>query len=252
VPPEIAPRLRELRARARGAVLASRVVQVRVVPLVDVVASGEPVPVRILFRNLTAARLSAPRTAAGSSDALLVLEVRREDLDVFGNRRTSEFTVRAPLPEDLVVPPGGEREVQVSIAAELVQLEHEGVTIVHVGGSFRPVVIRVGETEIFDAVPVTPAPVRVLARGYEPLAEDPLGSLRKAIAKRSPAHVMTCAELVAPADREAAREALRQGAAEDAELAPYLRTVLDRLDEVDRPARTAESSRTAAPGGAPR
>ena len=74
--------------------------------------------------------------------------MRREDLDVFGNRRTSEFTVRAPMPDDLVVPPGGEREFQVSIAADLVALEHEGVTIVRVGGTFRPVAIRVGETDL--------------------------------------------------------------------------------------------------------
>ena len=247
VPPELKPRFREIQARARGAVLAAKVVRVRVVPLRDVVASGDPVPVRIFIQNLTPTPLRAPRTSPGSSDSLIVLELRREDLDVFGNRRTSEFTLRAPIPDDLVVPPGGEREFQVSIAADLVALEHEGLTVVRIGGTFRPVEIRVGETELFDAVPIESAPVRVLARGYEPLAVDPLESLKKAVARRSPVHVMTCAELLAPADRDAARAVLREAEAKDRELAPFLRTVLERLDEVDRPPPQRNSADAAGP-----
>lgn len=239
VPPELEPRFRELRARARGAVLASKIVRIRAVPLKDVVATGEAVPVRILVRNLSSAELRAPQTLPGSSDALFVLEVERSDVDLLGGRRTTVFTVRAPLPADLSIAPGGEREVQVSIAPELVALEHEGVTLVRIGGTFRPVSIQVGETEVFDAIPIEPARVRVLPQGFEPLAADPLASLRAAVAKRSPRHVMTCVELLAPTDRAEARALLEAAAGRDAELAPYLRPVLERLDEMERPAASA-------------
>jgi len=145
VPTELEARFRELRARARDSIVALKVVQVRAVPVRDVVADGEPVPVRILLRNVSAAELRSPRTEGGSSSALFVLEVSKEDRDLWGNVRASEFSLRAPVDQDLVIPPGGVREVQVSIAPDLVRLTHDGFSVLRIGGSFRPVVLRVGQ-----------------------------------------------------------------------------------------------------------
>lgn len=235
VPAELEPRFRELRLRARTAVVADRIVQLRALPVKDVVGDGDPVPVRITIRNLSAADLRSPQRESGSSDAMFVLAVVREDWDVYGNVRSSEFTLRAPLTEDLSVPPSGEREVQVTIGPDLVELTHEGFSVFRIGGTFRPVVIRVGASEFFDALPIEPATVRVLQRGWDQLAADPVASLRKAVAKRSPPHVLAAAELVAPVDRAEARTILRDAAERDPPLTFVLRAALARLDVLDTP-----------------
>jgi hypothetical protein len=235
VPPDLESRVRELRVRARAAVVTDKVVRIRAVPVKDVVSDGEPVPVRIVVHNLSAATLRAPRREGGSSDALFVVSVVREDHDVYGNVKTSEFTVRAPLSDDLEVPAGGEREVHVSIDPDLVALRHEGLSVFRVGGTFRPVAVRVGESEFFDALPIEPATVRVLQKGYEQLAQDPLASLRKAVARRSPPHVLAAAELVPATQRDEARSALRDAAERDDGLAFCLRAALARLDALDQP-----------------
>lgn len=245
-PAEIDARLRELRTRARAAIVGERIVALRAVPVKDVVADGDPVPVRILLRNLSAAELTSPRQEKDSSAALFVLSVTREDRDVYGNARTSEFTLRAPVEDDLVLAPGAEREVHVTIAPDMVRLGHEGFSVFRIGGAFRPVVVRVGDAELFDALPIEPALVRVFQKGYEPLAADPLSALRKAVARRSPPHVLVAAELVAAADRAEARTILREGAERDPPLAFCLNAALARLAELEAP-----PSRAAARGTRP-
>ncbi|MCE9637637.1 MAG: hypothetical protein K8T90_18210 [Planctomycetes bacterium] len=236
VPAEFEQRLRELRVRARSAVVTEKIVKLRAVPVKDVVTDGDPAPVRIVLRNLSTAELRSPRREGDSSDALFVLQISREDRDVYGNVKTSEFTLRAPVTQDLAIPPGGERDVSVTIGADLVKLSHEGFSVFRIAGSFRPVAIRVGETEFFDALPIEPAIVRVFQKGYEPMAVDPLASLRKAVAKRSPPHVLVAAELLAPSEREEGREVLRGAIEKDEPLAFVLRAALTRLDQLDAPA----------------
>jgi len=250
VPAELEGRFRDLRVRARAAVVTDKIVKLRAVPLKDVVADGDPLPLRILIRNLSAADLRSPLREGGSSDALFVLQVSREDRDVWGNVRTSEFTMRAPLVADLAIPPGGEREVQVTIGPDLVALRHGGFSVFRVGGVFRPVAVRVGESEFFDALPIEPALVRVFQRGYEPMAADPLSSLRSAVAKRSPPHVLVAAELLAPAERAEGRAVLSGALERDPPLEFVLRTALARLDELDLPAGSAAAA--ALPAGGPR
>jgi hypothetical protein len=48
----------------------------------------------------------------------------------------------------------------------------------------------------------------VLPQNYEPIAADPLGSMRKAAAAVAPVHLLVAAEFLAPADRRAAVEVL--------------------------------------------
>ncbi|MCG3135871.1 MAG: hypothetical protein HMLKMBBP_03647 [Planctomycetes bacterium] len=232
-PDDIAERLRAVRAKARGAVVAEKVMELRAVPEKDAVASGEPVPVRVVLRNLSNAPVDVPRRDGKSSDALFVLEIEREDWDVFGNRRASSFTVRAPLRADVDLPPGGEREAHVTIDASLLEVKHQGFSVMRIGGVLRPVVVRIGDSEFFDALPVEPALVRVFLPGWEPLAADPVASLRRAIQKRSPAHVLTATELVAAAERGEARRLLAEAADADPPLAGVCRAALARLDALE-------------------
>ena len=248
VPAELETKFRELRVRARSAVVTDRIIEIRALPVKDVVADGDDIPLRIALANLSAADIRSPRRESGSSDALFVLSVLREDWDIYGNVRSSEFTLRAPVTEDLAIPPSGEREVQVTIGAEYVKLTHEGFSVFRIGGIFRPVVVRVGESEFFDALPIEPATVRVFQKGYEQLAADPLSALRKAIAKRSPPHVLAAAELLAPVERAEARQILTAAAEHDPPLAFVLRASLARLDVLDAPVRAERAPPSAVPG----
>ncbi len=233
VPSELEPAFRDLRAKARAAVVASKICRVRALAEKDAVADGDEIRVRIAFSNVSGATLRVPRSQKGTSDALLLLTIAREDYDVYGNARSSDFTLPVPVAEDLVLDPGQTREERIVVPADAAKLTHRGFSILEVRGTFRPVSIRVGDSEFFDAIPVEPARVRVFMKGYEPLAADPLGSLRKSVEKRSPPHLLTCAELLAPTDRAEARTILTAAKEKDEELAPAIDAALARLQALD-------------------
>jgi hypothetical protein len=229
VPPETESALRGLRAKARSSVVVTKVCRVRAIPDKDAVADGTAVPLRIEFANLSTATLSVPRAQKGTSDTLVILTLTRADYDVWGNERSSNYTLPVQVKEDLVLDPGCTHEVRLTIPAEMAKLSHQGFSVLELSGTFRPVVMRVGQTEFFDAIPIGKATVRVFLAGFEPLALDPLGSLKKAVAKRSPPHILTCAELLSPADRAEARAFLEAAKAKDGELAQVIDASLARL-----------------------
>ncbi len=228
-PEEMQGPLRDLRAKARTAVVASKIASVRAIPEKDVVAAGASVPLRIEFKNLSTSTLRAPRAQKGTSDAVVILTLLRTDFDVFGNERSTRYTLRVPIARDIELAPGATLETKYVMPASMTQLDQEGFSVIELSGSFRPVTLRVGDTEFFDAIPLVPAKVRVFMAGFEPLAADPLGSLKKAVAKRSPPHLMTAAELLAPSDRSAARAFLLDAKAADPPLAPSIDAALKRL-----------------------
>jgi hypothetical protein len=221
--------LREIRAKARASVVSSKVCRVRVIPGKDAVADGSPIPLTIEFANVSSATLTVPKAGKGTSDALVILTLTRQDYDIFGNSRSFDYTLPVPVREDLVLEPGRTHEVRLSIPADMAKLVHKGFSVMQLSGQFRPVVLRVGETEFFDAIPIEKASVRIFLAGYEPLAEDPLGSLQKAVAKRSPPHILTAAELLAPRDREAARTFLAAAKAKDPDLTQVIDASLARI-----------------------
>ena len=237
VPVEMDAAFREMRAKARGAVVASKVARITAIPEKDAVSDGSELPLRIEFQNLSTATLHIPRTEKGASDAALVLTLTREDWDVYGNVRSSDLTMRAPVTADLAIAPGASDGVRLVVPAEMAKLSHEGFSVLRLGGTFRPVVLRVGETELFDALPIEAASVRIFQRGYEALADDPLGSLAKAIEKRSPPHILTSTELLAPRDRPEAVRLLEAAATRDAELRFALEAALARLRATAAPVR---------------
>lgn len=228
-PDELANALRALRSKARAALVGTQIVDAAVLPRVDAVASGTGFGIQVLFTNRSTGELRIPARLEKSSQALLLLELFRRDIDVFGNSGTTRLPLRVPLEGDLFIPPGGRVAVDVAIPPALTRFTHQGFAVLDVTGSFRPVVLQVGDTEFFDALELAPAPVRVFMPGFEQLTKDPLSSLEKAIAKRSPPHILTAAELLAPADREQALALLSRASSRDPELAFVLEAATKRL-----------------------
>jgi hypothetical protein len=233
VPSELEGSFRDLRSKARAAVVMTKVCRVRVLADKDAVADGDEIRMRIEFANVSPATLRLPRAQKGTSDALVVLNLVREDYDVFGNARSSDFTLPVPVEEDIVLAPGATQETPFTIPAEMAKLSHQGFSVIDLAGKFRPVSIRVGDTEFFDAIPIEKATVRVFMKGYEPLAADPLGSLKKAVEKRSPPHLLTAVELLAPADRAAAKAFLETAKEQDEELSGFVGAALARIAALD-------------------
>lgn len=229
-PPEIERRLRTLRTKARETLLSEQIARLSVLPDRDAVADGDAVRGVVRVQNRSSAPVRVARTADDSSASLFLLEIVRNDYDVYGNVRTTEFTERVVLEEDVDLGPGGVGEVPFTIPADSVRLTHTGFSTLHIGGHLRAVAVEVGATELFDALPLEPATVRVFQQGYEPLAEEPLVSLRRAIEKRSPPHVLTAAELLAPGEREEAVELLTRAAEDDPPLAFVCNAAVARLN----------------------
>ncbi len=228
-PDDIDKDLRAIRTQARDALLEEEVLRLAVVPGRDAVADGEAIDLRIRVRNVAAAPITIPAKAKNSSNALVVLDVVREDRDIYGNVRETEFSLRIPLEEDLRLLPGESRDLAATIDGDRTQLAHIGFSVLRIAGHLRPISVRVGATELYDALPLQPATVRVLMQGYEALAESPLDSLAEAIRKRSPPHIVTAAELLSPDERRLALQLLRDAAEHDPPLAFVLDATAERL-----------------------
>jgi len=228
-PDHLDKELRAIRTQARDALLKEEVLRLSIVPARDAVADGEPLVVRIRVQNVAAAPVTIPASAKDSSNALVVLDVVREDRDIYGNVRETEFSLRVPLEEDMLLVPGESRDLQATIDGERTQLAHVGFSVLRIAGHLRPISVRVGATELYDALPLRPATVRVLMHGYEALTERPLDLLAEAIRKRSPPHIVTAAELLSPDERPLALQLLRDAAEHDPPLAFVLDATAERL-----------------------
>jgi hypothetical protein len=99
------------------------------------------------------------------------------------------------------VPVGGDVVVPFSLPAIPVAARHYGFTVLTVQGTFRPAVILCGEERYYSGVEISPAVVRVLPPGFEPIAEDPLGTLAKALELGAREHLLLAAELAPPERR---------------------------------------------------
>lgn len=232
-PDESAKLLREVRSRARAALVGEQILEARVIPTRDAVTNGSRVAADVALTNRSQAPLSIPRAESGSSTALLQLSVIRDDIDLWGNTRTTQAAVRVELPSDLLLAPGGTARIPVEIPEGLATFTHQGFAVLRIGGLLRPVVLRVGEGEFFDTVPLAEARIRVFLENYEQLADDPLGSLRKSVEKRSPPHILTAAELLPPGDRGEAVALLEKAVRDDPPLSFVLEAALGRLRAFD-------------------
>jgi hypothetical protein len=229
VPDEYEPRLRRIRTQARETLLEEQVARLSVMAEQDAIADGDDVRGVVRVQNRSSAPVVIARTADDSSATLAVLEIVRHDYDPWGNVRSNEFTQRVTLTDDLELGPGGLADIPFTIPADSIRLNHVGFSTLRIGGHLRAVSVKVGATELFDALPIEPALVRVFQQNYEPMAENPMESLRLAIAKRSPPHILIAAELLAPDERAEAVDLLAVAAEEDPPLAPACNAASQRL-----------------------
>ncbi|MHC4472018.1 MAG: hypothetical protein ACYS99_13755 [Planctomycetota bacterium] len=200
-PPAVASELRSLRFEAKRRQLSQDVLSARVLPVREVCVMGSEAVLELTLLNLAKQPVEVARRARGSSDAVFVLSVTREDLDVYGNVRTETTTHRVPLGEDLEVPVGGRRSVEHALPTPRPEDRHLGFTVLRIGGILRPALIRCGEARYYSGVELGEAVVRVFPPGYEPIAEDPLGTLDKAYRLGAREHLLVAAELAPPERR---------------------------------------------------
>lgn len=211
-PEELAERARALKAEARARRLEDEVLRVDVRGVREYVPFGEAVDVIVRLRNVgTADVVISPPSGSGKealSGSTLALRVRRRDRDVYAAELVRTWNRLVPLVEGgdpaVRVPPEGSLEVRVRIPAEDAGAPLSGLRVLEVEGDLRAGRIEAGLSEPLGRVRIRPGRVVVLPSNYEPLAADPVGSLRKAAAGSAPVHLLVAAEFVAPDDRPSA------------------------------------------------
>jgi len=197
-PAHVASELRSLRFEAKRRQMSEEVLAGRVLPQYEVCAMGSDVVLELTLLNLAPLPVTVERRVRGASGSVIVLTVTREDRDVYGNVRAETSTEIVPLTRDLEVPVGGRRSVRHTLPTPRSETRHIGYTLLRIRGILRPAVIRCGDARYYYGVELSDAVVRVLPPGYEPIAEDPLGTLDKAYRLGAREHLLVAAELAPP------------------------------------------------------
>jgi hypothetical protein len=158
--------------------------------------------------------------------------------DLAGTAFEQEWSMAWPAWEDLDLAPGEARDFPIALPTAELPPTPGGYRRLRVGAQVRPVRILWGEEELFLPLLFPERLVLVLPQGGRRLADDPSGSLQKAIARaardrRFLPHIVLAAILGPPEQQERAREQLRTAAAGDDRLvARAAATALLELDEV--------------------
>jgi hypothetical protein len=145
------------------------------------------------------------------------------------------------LPSDADLPPAGRFDLEFRLGGDRTAGQHRGFTEYVISGTFRPSVIRSGDERYYEGVEMRPVAVRLLPEGYGPIAEDPVGTMQKAIALNAPDHLLVAGELT-PRERRREVAGLLLDALEGSladPMAVAVSVVLGRLTGVPRPAEPA-------------
>lgn len=175
------------------------------------------------------------RRSVGESLAWTACRVGCRDLA--GTAFEQSWEMPWPAWEDLDLAPGEARDFSIQLRTAELPPTPGGYRRLRVGARVRPVRILWGQEELFLPLLFPERPVLVLPPGGRRLADDPLGSLRKALARaprerRFLPHIVFAALLVPEDGRGPARELLRVAAAGDDRLvARAASTALLELDE---------------------
>ncbi len=197
-PHSVATELRALRFEARRLHLSRQVVSARVLGERDVYSLGEPIALSIVVRNVSEQPVTIVKSGDDVSDSVFVIDAERVDYDIYGNVRSETSRHQVPLPEDLLIPVGGRVEVLFALKSGDVKSRHFGFSEYTLSGILRPAVILWGDVEFYSGVVVGSATVRVLPPGFEPIARDPIGTIRKAYDLGAREHLFLAAELSPP------------------------------------------------------
>jgi hypothetical protein len=218
-PPEPwAGRFKSLRVELKARQLDTDVLRVDARGERDYVPFGEDVVVVLRLRNVGTREVVVwPPGGAGqdeTSGAAFSLSISRRDVDVYAAEMRRSWTQLVPIVTagtgELRIPPEGVHEVRARVPASDAGDTLAGVRVLELGGTLRAGRIDAGLGEPLGRVPVRPGRILVLPRNYEPLAADPVGSIRKAVAASAPVHVLVAAHFVSPEERPEAVQALGQ------------------------------------------
>ncbi|MCA9314764.1 MAG: hypothetical protein H6806_06995 [Planctomycetes bacterium] len=175
-------------------------------PLKDYVVFGEPVDLEIRLRNVGREPLSLlpPQRGARADDVLspgaVSLEVKRVDRDIYASRMerswTQNFLWQRPEDGATKIAPGAVHRVPVRIPADEVGPALVGLRTIEVAGMLRPARVEVQGQARPLRLRIRPGRVVVLPKSYEPLVQDPLGTLRQAIDGVAPVHLLVASEFV--------------------------------------------------------
>ena len=186
----------------------------------DYVEFDTPVDWRMRIRNVTADWIvfPAPKHLPGEpSPTALSLNLLRRDVDIYGAelRRTWNHTVYLQQTggSEIRVPPGGVREVPARIPAADVGSAISGLRILELTGTLRGRIRDCDGGMRGVSLDIRPGRVVVLSPGYEPLAQDPLGSLERAVQVVAPTHLLVATEFVPRQDAARAMETLAKALA---------------------------------------
>jgi hypothetical protein len=209
-PPAWESRLRSLRLEIKARHVDTDVLRVDARGDRDFVAFDTDVEIVLRLRNVgtddVVIRAPEGEGTAATSGAALVLSVERRDVDVYAAQMRRSWTQVVPIVTDetgaLRIPPESSHEIRARIPAGDAGGPIAGLHVLTVGGVLRAGRIETSLGEPIGTVPVRPARVLVLPDNYEPLAADPVGSLRKAVEAAAPVHLLVAAHFV-PAERRA-------------------------------------------------
>jgi hypothetical protein len=205
-------RLRALRQDVRARRVETELLRIDVRGVREYVTFGTDVDLVVRMRNVGSADVIIQPPSGSGKEALsgstLSLAIRRRDRDVYAAELTRSWTQQVPLVEsgdaEIRIPPEGTFEVRVRIPAEEAGDPIAGLRVLEVGGDLRAGRVEAGLSEPLGKVRIRTGRVVVLPAGYEPLAEDPVGSMRKAATTVAPVHLLVATEFLAAAERPAA------------------------------------------------
>lgn len=217
-------RLRGLKTTLRMRKTAQELIRAEVRSERDYVTFGQHIDITIRLTNVSPEMLviRAPQTPGTGESAVsptaVTLELNRKDRDITASEVKRTWTQTLYLQETdggvIRIPAGGRYEHRARIPASDVGDALSGFRSLEISGTVRTSRMMVGDTERPVRVPLRRARISIVPRGYEPLAEDPLGSMQRAAEAVSPVHLLVATEFVPPSRRIEAVQVLARALGE--------------------------------------
>ncbi len=190
-PPRYRSELIQLRREIKEVVLEEQVLVGRCETTQASYIVGEPMVVRVVFRNDSDGPVRVPFAhrdrwndpVKGESRSLIVLRVSCQDWDWQGSTVTQERSVMIPLTEDIFIAPGREWETEVEIETDDPFFRPERVVYrrVTLSGRLQPIEILAGDLQWFSKVALAPGACELFPPGIDSVLEAPEATLTRAI-----------------------------------------------------------------------